>query len=124
LQGVASAFPAHVMVREPVQFGLHEREQLLKRSLVSAAPVAEQLGDLLSRGRGRRHRGCSTPHILTRSSDFHSAAGGDHKKTAQSWRVSDGLSALPNEPAQTTDAPEKPTESKPQTRKNICKLNN
>jgi hypothetical protein len=111
------------MVRESVQFGLHEREQLLKRSLVSTAPVAEQLGDLLSRGRGRRHTGCSTPHILTRSRDFHSAAGGDHKKTAQSWRVSDGLSALPNDPAQTTDAPEKPTETKPQTRKNICKLN-
>ena len=50
LQGVAGTLPAHVMVGEPVQFGLHQREQLLQRSLVSAAPVAEQLGDLLSRG--------------------------------------------------------------------------
>jgi hypothetical protein len=30
------------------------------------------------------------------------------EKTPQSWRVSGGLSALPDEPAQTTDAPEKP----------------
>ena len=51
LQSVAGALPAHVMVGQPVQFGLHQREQLLKRSLVSAAPVAEQLGDLLLRDR-------------------------------------------------------------------------
>jgi len=69
-----------VMMGEPVQFELHEREQFLQRSLVSAAPVAEQLGDLLSRGRGRRHTGCSTPHILTRPRDFHSADGADQKK--------------------------------------------
>jgi len=68
------------MMREPVQFGLHQREQLLKRSLISTTPVAEQLGDLLSRGRGRRHTGCSTPHILTRPRDFHSADGADQKK--------------------------------------------
>jgi hypothetical protein len=30
------------------------------------------------------------------------------KDFAQSWWVSGGLSALPHEPAQTTDAPEKP----------------
>ena len=47
-----------VMMGEPVQFELHEREQFLQRSLVSAAPVAEQLGDLSSRGWGRRHTGC------------------------------------------------------------------
>src|SRR5205823_3508551 len=80
LQGVAGALPAHVMVGEPMQFGLHQREQLLQRSLVSAAPVAEQLGDLLSRGWGRRHTGCSTPQILTRPRDFYSTAGGDPKK--------------------------------------------
>src|SRR6266536_5455813 len=39
------------------------------------------------------------------------------KKTAQSWRVSGGLSALPHEPAQTTEAGKTKTESKPQTRK-------
>src|SRR5439155_9000241 len=80
LQRVASALPAHVMMREPVQFGLHQREQLLHRSLICTTPVAEQLGDLLSRGRGRRHTGCSTPHILTRPRDFHSADGADQKK--------------------------------------------
>jgi hypothetical protein len=45
------------------------------------------------------------------------------KKTAESWRVSGGLSALPHEPAQTTDAPEKPNRSKPQKR-NERKLSN
>src|SRR6266545_1227956 len=82
LQGVAGALPAHVMVREPVQFGLHQREQLLQRFVVSAAPVAEQLGDLLSRRRGRRHTGCSTPQILTQSRDFYSTTGGDQKNCA------------------------------------------
>src|SRR6185312_11245241 len=93
LQGVASTFPAHVMVREPVQFGLHEREQLLKRSLVSAAPLAEQLSDLLSRGRGRRHTGCSTPQILTRSRDFYRLTA-SLEYLAQSWWVLSGISAL------------------------------
>src|SRR6266496_2112746 len=79
LQGVAGALPAHVVVSEPVQFGLHQREQLLQRSLVSAAPVAEQLGDLLSRGWRRRHTGCSTPQILTQSTDFYSTVGGHQK---------------------------------------------
>src|SRR6266478_2651324 len=80
LQGVAGALPAHVMVGEPVQFGLHQREQLLQRSLVSAAPVAEELGDLLSRGWRRRHGGCSTALSLTRARNFYSGAGGDQKK--------------------------------------------
>src|SRR6266496_3834580 len=80
LQGMAGALPAHVMVGEPVQFRLHQREQLLERSLVSAAPVAEELSDLLARGWGRRHTACSTPQILTRSRIFYSTAGGDQKK--------------------------------------------
>jgi hypothetical protein len=57
LQGVASSLPAHVMVGEPVQFRMHQREQLSQRFLVSVAPLAEQLGDRLSRRSGRRHRG-------------------------------------------------------------------
>src|SRR6478735_6085118 len=49
-------FPSsHVMVGKSVQFGLHQREQLLDCALVSTAPGAEQLGDLLSRGSGRHH---------------------------------------------------------------------
>jgi hypothetical protein len=40
------------MMGEPVQFRLYEREQLFQRSLVSAAPVGEQLGNLLPRGLG------------------------------------------------------------------------
>src|SRR5262249_48644732 len=48
LQGVAGALPAHVMVSQPVQFGLHQRKQLLERPLVSSAPVTEQLSNLLS----------------------------------------------------------------------------
>jgi hypothetical protein len=68
------------------------------RRINCAAP--QQLGDLLALGWGV----VSTPQILTRPRDFHSAAGGDHKKTAQSWRVSGGLFALTHEPAQTTKA--------------------
>jgi hypothetical protein len=45
------------MVGESVQFGMHQREQLSQCSLVSAAPLAEQLGDCLLRGSGRRHEG-------------------------------------------------------------------
>jgi hypothetical protein len=86
-------------MRQPVQFGLHKRNQLFERSLVSAAPVAQQLGDLLSRGRGRHHTGCSTPQILTRPRDFYSLTA-SLKYLAQSWWVSGGLSALPDEPAQ------------------------
>src|SRR5437016_2994541 len=83
-----------VMMGEPVQFELHEREQFLQRSLVSAAPVAEQLGDLSSRGWGVVNTSCSTPRILAWSRDFYSTAEGRSKKTAHSWRVSGGLSAL------------------------------
>src|SRR6266496_2879735 len=118
LQGVAGALPAHVMMCESVQFGLHQWKQFLQRSLVSAAPVAKQLGDLLSRGWGRRHTGCSTPHILTRSRDFYSTAGRRSKKTAQSWRVSGALSAYAHEPAQ-QQSPE--NQNRNQTKKNPCK---
>src|SRR6266480_7693544 len=57
LKSMALLLPAHVMVGEPVQFRMHQREQLPQRSLVSAAPLAEQLGDCLLRGSGRRHEG-------------------------------------------------------------------
>jgi len=39
LQSVARAFPAHVMMGAPVQFGLHQWEQLLQRAVVSVAPT-------------------------------------------------------------------------------------
>jgi hypothetical protein len=68
------------MVGEPVQFGMHQREQLPQRSLVSAAPLAEQLGDRLLRGSGRRHEGFSPPQIVSRSRDFYSTTGGNRKK--------------------------------------------
>src|SRR5712671_3433399 len=54
--------------------------------------------------------------------DFYSLTA-SLKDFAHSWRVSGGLSALPHEPAQTTDAPEKPNRSKPQKR-NERKLSN
>src|SRR5260370_41956452 len=46
---------------------------------------------------------------------FYTIAGGRSKKTAQSWRVSGGLSALPDEPAQTTNA--RKNQNRKQTRK-------
>jgi hypothetical protein len=85
----------------------------------------------LSRGWGRRHTGCSTPQILTRFEGFLQHGRGRSKKTAQSWRVSEGLSALADEPAQTTEAPEKPKQKanlkqeKPmQTKQSVTNSNN
>jgi len=49
LQRVAGPLPAHVMVGEPMQFGMHQRKQLRQRFLVSVAPRAEQLRHRLSR---------------------------------------------------------------------------
>src|SRR5438477_12702062 len=111
LQRVAGPLPAHVMVGEPVQFRVHQWEQLFQRSLVSVAPLAEQLGDCLLRGSGRRHEGFSPPHIVSRSRDVYSTAGGDGKKSAQSWRGLCGLFAYAHEPGQTTKSPGK-TEQK------------
>src|SRR6478672_7043457 len=81
------------MMRQPVQFGLHKRNQLFERSLVSAAPVAQQLGDFLLRWRRRRHTGCSTLQILTRSRDFYSPTA-SLEYLAQSWSLLTRLSAL------------------------------
>src|SRR5206468_4254683 len=105
LKSMALPLPAHVMVGEPVQFRMHQREQLPQRSLVSAAPLAKQLGGCLLRGSGRRHEGFSPPQIVSRSRDFYSTTGGNRKKTAQSWRVLRGLFAYPHEPAHTTNPP-------------------
>jgi hypothetical protein len=93
------------MVGEPVQFRMHQRKQLPQRSLVSVAPLAEQLGDCVLRGSRRRHEGFSPPQIVSRSRDFYSTTG-QSKKTAQSWRVSDWLFAYAHEPADTTNLQE------------------
>src|SRR6266576_6066359 len=107
LQRVAGALPTHVMVGESVQLRMHQREQLPQRSLVSAAPLAEQLGDCLLRGSGRRHEGFSPPHIVSRSRDFYSTAGGN-RKNCESWRVSGGLFAYAHEPEKTNRNRRKP----------------
>jgi len=57
LQRVADAFLAHVMMCQAVQFRLHQRDQPSEGFLIATAPVAQQLGDLLLRKRGRRHTG-------------------------------------------------------------------
>jgi hypothetical protein len=44
---MTSAFPAHVMMRQPMQFGLDQRDQLIERAFVSVPPIGEQLGDFL-----------------------------------------------------------------------------
>jgi hypothetical protein len=72
------------MMGESVQFRLHQWEQLLQRSVVVAAPIAEQLGDLLSRGWGRRHGGYSTALSLTRPKEFFTARPGAIKKKLHS----------------------------------------
>jgi hypothetical protein len=73
------ALSAHVMMGEPVQFGLQEWDQFLQCSVVSAAPLAEKLGDLLSCRWRCRHEGCSTTTSLTRPGNFHSTAQVDQK---------------------------------------------
>jgi hypothetical protein len=118
LQRVAGALTAHVMVGEAVQFGLHQREQLLQRSLVPAAPVAEQLGHLLSRGWGVVIQALlDAANSNTDRWIFTARPGADQKKTAQSWRVSGGLSALAHEPAQ-QQTPEKPKQKPNLNKKN------
>ena len=62
LQCVTGVFPRPtLLVCQPVQFGLDQGEQLLKRSVVSAAPVAQQLRDILLCREGHRPMGRSTP---------------------------------------------------------------
>jgi hypothetical protein len=35
------------MMRQPMQFGLDQRDQLIERAVVSVGPIGEQLGDFL-----------------------------------------------------------------------------
>src|SRR6476469_1493056 len=102
LQRVAGPLPAHVMVSEPVQLRMHQRKQLLQRSVVSVAPLAEQFGHRLSRGWRRGHEGLSPRRIVSRASDFPSTTGGEWKKAAQSWRVLRVRSAYAHEPEKQT----------------------
>jgi hypothetical protein len=80
---------------------------------------AEQLGHLLWRGWRRRHTGCSTPQILARSKDFYSTAGGDQKKLRSRGGFHAAFPLYHIEPAQTTDAPEKPKQKPNLNKKNI-----
>ena len=41
LEGVAFPFPAHVAPREPVQFVVDQRIELVKRGLIPVAPFGE-----------------------------------------------------------------------------------
>ena len=41
------AFPAHVMMRQSVQFRLHQWNQSLERAVVSATPIREQSSHFL-----------------------------------------------------------------------------
>src|SRR5215831_1959435 len=122
---MAGSLPAHVMVGEPVQFRMHQREQLFQRFLVSVAPLAEQLGDRLSRGSGRRHTGSSTPQILTRSKDFYSRAGGALKKNCAIGGGSQAVSPLTHMNRHKQQKRRK-NQNRNQTleRKNPCELNN
>jgi hypothetical protein len=74
------------------------------RSPLLERPVAEQLGDLLSRGWGVIIRLFDAANCNTVEGFLQHGAGRRIEKTAQSWRVSGGLPAFAHEPAQTTDA--------------------
>ena len=49
LQGVSLFFAAHVMVGQAMQLGLHQRNQLIERIRVSAAPIPQKLRHLFLR---------------------------------------------------------------------------
>lgn len=51
---MTGALEAHVVVRQPAQFFLDQREQLAERCLVAAAPLGEQLRDFVWCGIGHR----------------------------------------------------------------------
>src|SRR5207244_10191576 len=109
------------MMRQPVQFGLHKRNQLFERSIVSAAPVAQQLGDRLSRGWGRRHTDCSTLQILPRSRDFYSLTAFflSISRSRGGFQAAFPLYHMNRHKQQTPEKPKTKT-----TKKNLCKLNN
>ena len=44
---LVGVFAAHVAVGQPVQFSLHQRQELFESSLVSIAPVDKQTGDFI-----------------------------------------------------------------------------
>src|SRR5262249_60168046 len=45
LQGVIRAFRAQLPVGEPPKLSVHERHQLAERTVITAGPVVQQLGD-------------------------------------------------------------------------------
>jgi hypothetical protein len=103
---------------------MHQRKQFPQRFLVSVAPLAEQLGDRLSRGSGRRHRGMLAAANCITIEGFLQHSRRQSKKPRRSWRVSGGLSAYAHEPAQTTNPPEKPkTKTKPRKSKTYANNN-
>jgi len=102
-------------VSEPVPIRVAPAEQFLQRSLVSAAPVAEQLGDScrVDEGVVIRLLDAANSNTIERFLQYGQRA---IKKNGQSWRVSGGLSALSHEPAETTKAG-KPNRKQTSTRK-------
>src|SRR5262249_47752192 len=47
LQRMAGAFTAHVLFRQPAQFAVYQRHQLIHRRLITIAPGQEQLGNFV-----------------------------------------------------------------------------
>jgi hypothetical protein len=88
------------MVGEPMQFRMHQRKQFSQRFLVSVAPLAEQLGNRLSRKWRRRHRGIFAAANCITIDGFLQHNRRKSKKIAQSWRVLRRLFAYAHEPAQ------------------------
>ena len=51
LQGVPQPLAAKLAPRDMAQLAIHERQQLIERTVIPAAPVVEQRRDVLRRGR-------------------------------------------------------------------------
>jgi hypothetical protein len=64
LQGVIRSFGLEVVVSEPPQLFVDQRDQSLERLLVSLLPVLQKLGDLAGRIFGHGYLGCPFPEKI------------------------------------------------------------
>src|SRR5262245_28285839 len=68
LKRMAGSFPTHVVTRKALQLFMDERNETVKRRLISIPPIHEQLGDIC--WRGRRHIPAVALSNFLRSADY------------------------------------------------------
>jgi hypothetical protein len=63
LERVAGSLASKLTCRNPTQLGVHERQQLIERALVAAAPVSEERSDIAGRGHNSMLSGVAAHRI-------------------------------------------------------------